>query len=57
MRALELSNMCLTQDDNPNQNQQGSWVQIIHFLSEMLYLEHIKFDGWFTNWWDEAWST
>lgn len=57
LRSLELSNMELGDADIPGQTRRGSWIHLIHFLSEMLSLEYVRFDGCFSNSWDEGWVT
>jgi hypothetical protein len=57
LRSLDLSNMKLRDTDIPDQTQRGSWIHFIHFLSKELSLKHIRFDGCFSNSWDEGWVT
>lgn len=55
LRSLELSNIKLEAVFIAGQNRHGSWIRFIRFLSETLFLEHIRFNGFFSNMWDEAW--
>lgn len=57
LRSLELSNINLEAAAAPNQDKHGSWIHIIHFLSEILSLEQVRFNGCFSNSWDEGWIT
>ncbi|KAH8595330.1 hypothetical protein B0O99DRAFT_511971 [Bisporella sp. PMI_857] len=55
LRSLELSNINLNVAAIPDQYGRGSWIHFIQFLNETMSLEHIRFDGCFSNLWDEGW--
>ncbi|KAK9321775.1 hypothetical protein V1517DRAFT_159991 [Lipomyces orientalis] len=57
LRSLELSNIKFEDAAIPNQDRRGSWIQFIHFLRQTLSLEHVRFNGCFSNSWNEAWIT
>jgi hypothetical protein len=41
----------------PDQYGRGSWIHFIQFLNEVMSLERVRFDGCFSNKWDEGWVT
>lgn len=55
LRSLELSEINFEVETIGGQTQHGSWIRFISFLSETLSLEHVRFDGCFSNMYDEAW--
>jgi hypothetical protein len=57
LRSLELSNINIEAAAASNKDERGSWIHFIHFLSEILSLERIRFNGCFSNLWNEGWVT
>lgn len=55
LRSLELSEITFEPGLLKKRTVRGSWVNFIHFLSATLTLEHVRFDGCFSNQWDEGW--
>lgn len=56
LRSLELSNINFEAVAS-GIYRHGSWIRFIHFLSETLSLEHVRFNGCFSNRQDEGWVT
>ncbi|KID81938.1 hypothetical protein MGU_10747 [Metarhizium guizhouense ARSEF 977] len=58
LRFLELSNIKFKKPAFPLDGfERGSWILFIQFLSEHMSLDDIKFDGCFSNQWNEGWVT
>ncbi|KID93708.1 hypothetical protein MAJ_10328, partial [Metarhizium majus ARSEF 297] len=55
LRSLELSRMELEKNAVEDEHGRGSWVLFIGFLNREMSLDHIKFDGTFSNSWNEGW--
>lgn len=58
LRSLELSNIRFkVTTASRKREKQGYWVRFILFLGQDMSLTHIKFNGAFSNSWDEGWTT
>jgi len=56
LRSLELSNIDFANPSGEN-SPQGSWINFFEFLNQSMALEHARFEGTFSNGYDEAWSS
>ena len=57
LRSLQLSNIDFVKAATADEFGPGSWIRFIQFLHDQASLHHVRFDGQFTNGWNEAWVT
>ncbi|KID81470.1 F-box domain, Skp2-like protein [Metarhizium guizhouense ARSEF 977] len=55
LRSLELSTIIFKRNACPDEYGSGSWVLFIEFLNREMDLDHVEFDGSFSNSWNEGW--
>ncbi|KID83164.1 F-box domain, Skp2-like protein [Metarhizium guizhouense ARSEF 977] len=55
LHSLELSNMEFKKNAVKDEHGRGSWVLFIEFLNREMSVDHVKFNGTFSNSWNEGW--
>ena len=53
--VLNLSHITFCEGNDVDQTERSSWIEFIGFLGSSMSLEYVRFQGNFSNGWDEAW--